>query len=258
MAPHLPPAVLQTELTRRNVLWAIPPEQCGTTRGLHDTISGNAGRGQRSSVHTPGAAHTVAPTRKREGSQVTTDQKERDLQEIGKNAYEGIAEMVAALECNYDRLEEMKEERADLASEVDQAVRDRLVGDDLAEVHSALSEWDAENGEELKELVAAAGDCESQEDAAQRIQEDPLSVEVRSGWTTVGEPMEAEGFTILLGTGGPAVRIRGELGPHNQPSRAWIEAQDWFTPWTEYTGSYDGGRYMETLLTYCQQFYFGD
>lgn len=178
--------------------------------------------------------------------------KEKDLQEIGRNTYEGIAEMVAALECDYERLAELKEERADLAAEVEQAVRNRLEGDDLAEVHSALSEWDAENGEELKELVEAAGESESREDAEQRIQEDALSVEVRSGWVSLGEPMEAEEFTILLGTGGPAMRIRGELD-RGEPSRAWLEVQDWFTPWTQYFGAS-----QETLLTYARQFYFGE
>jgi hypothetical protein len=44
-----------------------------------------------------------------------------------------------------------------------------------------------------------------------------------------------------------------ELDDNGEPHRAWIEAQDWFKPWTEYVGG-DG----EVLLTYCRQFYFGE
>jgi hypothetical protein len=78
-------------------------------------------------------------------------------------------------------------------------------------------------------------------------------VEVRSGWTSVGEPLEPEDFVILLATGGPAVRIRGELDANKEPSRAWLEVQDWFKPWTEYVPAS-----QDVLLTYAQQFYFGD
>jgi hypothetical protein len=159
-----------------------------------------------------------------------TDTKERDLQDIGRSAYESIAEMVAALECDYDRLAELREERAALDNPDD------------------LNEWDFQ---ELEGLEAAAGDCESREDAERRIQEDPLSIEVRSGWVAIGDPFEAEEFNILLATGGPALRIRGELNGE-EPSRAWLEVQNWFTPWTQY---HDAD--PEVLLTYARQFYFG-
>lgn len=170
-----------------------------------------------------------------------TDTKERDLQEIGKNAYEVIAEMVAALECDYERLAELREERAAM-----------LAGRQAGLVTDAeQEEWEAENGEELADLVAQAGECESREDAEQRIAEDPLSIEVRSGWTVLGEPLQAEEFSILLATGGPAVRIVGELDG-DEPWRAWLEVQDWFTPWTQYMGAS-----QDVLLTYARQFYFG-
>jgi hypothetical protein len=178
---------------------------------------------------------------------MSTETKERDLQEIGRSAYESIAEMVAALECDYERLADLRQERADLQSEADDdtnAVR--------AEARVALAEWIQENGEELAELVAQAGECESREDAEQRIQEDPLSLEVRSGWTSLGEPLAAEEFNILLATGGPAVRIVGELSG-GEPSRAWLEVQDWFTTWTQYIGAD-----QDVLLTYARCFYFGE
>lgn len=166
---------------------------------------------------------------------------------------DSIRQMVAALACDYERLEELRDERADLASEA---------ADDTnavqAEAVEALKAWDAENSEELEELTEAAkvdGDKMDDADAArQRIQEAPLSVQVRSGWSTPGESMHAEEFEILLSTGGPALRIMGELDEHKQPHRAWLEYQDWGTPWTHHF--VEG--LADTLLTFCQQFYFGE
>ncbi len=170
-----------------------------------------------------------------------TQENERDnkyaaLQEIGRCAAESIAEMVAALECDYDRLEELREMNAGMHAELP---------------------LDAAEAEELAELEKAAGECESREDAEQRIQEDPLSVEVRSGWYEPGSSdsdRAPEEFRILLGTGGPAMRIIGELD-RGEPTRARIQAQDWFTPWTDYLGGAISGK---DLLTYCRCFYFGE
>ena len=92
----------------------------------------------------------------------------------------------------------------------------------------------------------------SVEDAHDRITEDALSVEVRSGWYNPGSlDSGPEEFMILLCTGGPAVRIIGDLD-RGSPSRPRLECQDWFTPWTEV---FDVDR--DVLQTYCEQFYFG-
>jgi len=91
-----------------------------------------------------------------------------------------------------------------------------------------------------------------EDNAYEAIQEDPLSIQVRSGWFTPGEDMVAVEFEILLCTGGPACRIRGDLGNYNEPNRAYMEYQDWGTPWTQYF-QVDS----DALLTYAQQFYFG-
>lgn len=92
------------------------------------------------------------------------------------------------------------------------------------------------------------------QDPQERIQEDPLSVEVRTGWHNPGEGMENEEYTILLCTGGPACRIIGDL-IHDEPDTAKIEYQDWFTPWESY---YDTTpEEDEALLSYAQQFYYG-
>jgi hypothetical protein len=192
-------------------------------------------------------------------------EESKALQDIGKGAYESIAEMVAALECDYDRLSELREARDDLRkthSDAAQAVRDcgpfNDADESIVEIYTAetdareaLANWD--DAEELAELESAAGDCESRDDAEQRIHEDPLSIELSGTWS-LGETPTADRAIILLGTGGPATRIVCELDEHREPHRAWIQAQDWFKPWTDYVGSHDG----ETLLTYCRCFFFGE
>ncbi|MBA7480216.1 hypothetical protein ES707_15665 [subsurface metagenome] len=106
-------------------------------------------------------------------------------------------------------------------------------------------------------MTATEGDRETyhnEDEARQAIEEDPLSVQVRSGWASCPEEMEAEEFEILLCTGGPACRITGGLD-RNEPDSAQIEYQDWFTPWEEYLDTTHEER--QALLTYARQFYFG-
>jgi hypothetical protein len=93
----------------------------------------------------------------------------------------------------------------------------------------------------------------AEEDARERINEDALDVNIRSGWTVPGQKMKGEEFLILLCTGGPAVRIVGDLDQYSYPEKARIEYQDWFTPWIDYplTEEEEG-----KVLIYCQQFYF--
>jgi hypothetical protein len=108
----------------------------------------------------------------------------------------------------------------------------------------------------IREMVAALNaESDEQREAAQsQIQEDPLSVEVRTDWFTPGstDVTPAE-FRILLCTGGPAVQIIGELDHHGQPEAARLQYQDWFTPWEDCELQ---GEDEEALLTYAQQFYF--
>jgi hypothetical protein len=93
--------------------------------------------------------------------------------------------------------------------------------------------------------------------AQEDIQMDALEVCVRSGWTPCADvPFRAEEFMILLCTGGPAVRIVGTLDEHMQPDSARLEYQDWFTPWAPYVCPTETE--SDALLTYCQQFYFGE
>ena len=111
----------------------------------------------------------------------------------------------------------------------------------------------------LREMVKALDGGEEWEgmDPEEAIAEDPLEVSIRADWHSPGGgPPGAElEYKILLCTGGPAVRIIGELGEYSEPQTARIEYQDWGTPWTElYTNSEED----EALLTYACQFYFGE
>jgi len=109
----------------------------------------------------------------------------------------------------------------------------------------------------LHEMVKALEDGEQWEgmDAEEAIAEDPLEVAIRAGWHSPGDDEDtALEYKILLCTGGPAVRIIGDLDQWKEPDTAKLEYQDWGTPWTElYTDSDED----EALLTYARQFYFG-
>lgn len=153
----------------------------------------------------------------------------RNLDDIGRDAYHSIAKMTTALECNYDRLEELTDRMTD--------PDDTLTDDELIE---------------MTELLADAGECESADAARERIFEDPLSIEVRSAWTELGEPLHADEYCILLTTGGPAVRITGELCD-GEPRDARLQVQDWGTPWMDYLDVEPN-----VLMTYVSQFYFGE
>lgn len=92
------------------------------------------------------------------------------------------------------------------------------------------------------------------DDAEEDINNDPLSVEVRTNWHDPGDtenkPTE---YNILLCTGGPAVRIIGDLDDHGWPDNANLEYQDWFTSWARYPLESSD---EDDLLTYARHFYF--
>lgn len=155
-----------------------------------------------------------------------------DAKEQAQAQYESICEMLAAEEVDYDRLDELRDEMNSEMSE------------------DGRAEWVKENAVEFTDLEAAAGDCEDHDDALQRIYEDPLSVQVRSGWCDPGQDLIAAEFEILLATGGPAVRIRGELDEQGCPDRAWMDYSGWGTSWERY---YEVDQ--ATLLQYVQYFF---
>ena len=159
-----------------------------------------------------------------------------------------IVSMVAALDCDYERLEELRDACRDFVSE--SALREE----------DAKYKWRAENPEdaaELADLEEAAGDCKDADEARERILEDALEVQVRAGWHSPGETvLTPEEFYILLCTGGPAVRIVGDVDHSMQPERPRLEYQDWGTSWTELVSLESHER--EALQSYCAAHYFGE
>lgn len=164
--------------------------------------------------------------------------------------YESIVQMVAALNCDYDRLQELHEERENLVYDYSEAHEDP--NKDHRDAERALAAWDDDNTEELQTLERDAGENTDRDDALTNIMESPLEISIRSGWVGGTPDMRPEEFKILLCTGGPAVRIMGELDEHGEPCRAWLEYQDWGTPWTQYFGAS-----QDTLLAFASCFYFG-
>jgi hypothetical protein len=117
-----------------------------------------------------------------------------------------------------------------------------------------------DQGQRIKkaELVQYRMRYHDLEEAEQAISEDPLSVEVRSDWHTPGgDPQDAKPaeYMILLCTGGPAVRITGQLDQWQQPETAKIEHQDWFTPWIELRVDSED---EAAMVEYASRFYFGE
>jgi len=189
--------------------------------------------------------------------------------------YNSIRAMVAALEVDYDRLEELREKRDELREDIksaEEALADAessglegevaLARQSLEECKTAAAMNYKDDSEELEQLESAAGECKDQDEARQRIEEDALSVEVRSDWYTPGQLNDASTpseFKILLTTGGPALQMRGELNQYGEPSRAWLEYQDWGTPWTQLVNDSEGNVVdQDVLLAYARCFYFGE
>ena len=115
----------------------------------------------------------------------------------------------------------------------------------------------------MKEREAVYNKEDDQKRTIDEIEEDihnnALDISVRSDWhnpsSTENCYRELSEYRILLCTGGPAVQIIGELDKHCQPDSARLQHQDWGTPWTDLGLSPEQ---QDTLLEYCQQFYFGE
>lgn len=86
--------------------------------------------------------------------------------------------------------------------------------DDLREIEATLVEAD----------LKGAADAEDVEDA---IQELPLSIELRSGWHTIGEDLEAAEVRVVLTYGGPSCEIRADYDPQTGCSRPRVLWTEW-------------------------------
>ena len=144
----------------------------------------------------------------------------------------------------WERLEELRSQVEDARDSVDSL-------DESALSSVAL---DAGENAEYTELLALEEEYRDEDHAREMAEESALSVEVRSDWHNPGEDADPGEFMILLSTGGPALRIVGDLDK-GSPSNPRLEYQDWGTPWTEYGGdNFD----PDALETFCGVFYFGE
>jgi hypothetical protein len=125
----------------------------------------------------------------------------------------------------------------------------------LETINAAIGGYYALANGETESTMLDGETFDDADDVRQRIEEMPLSVQVRGPWHTPGDDQgldDAE-YEILLSTGGPALRIRGELD-RGSPTSARLQFQDWGTPWTYYPLSNGDA---ENLIAFASMFYFG-
>ena len=114
--------------------------------------------------------------------------------------------------------------------------------------------------EDIVKLHAEHNQAESQnrrEAIEDELRDTALSIEVRSGWYSPGcdkDEISPEEFMILLTTGGPALRVTGDLRG-DQPDCASLQWQDWGTPWTDYQLTDEE---QTELDWFASLFYFGE
>lgn len=196
---------------------------------------------------------------KNQSENQTQNESENHAEQQAAAQYATIVRMLAAVDCDYDRLEELKDEYEELTEAVREAESAYNAAKDTQEGEiEALESYQqalialTNCSKDLAELEEEAGDYENEDEAREAIQDHPLEINVRSDWTTPGEALEASEFMILLCTGGPAVRIVGDLC-NGEPTRAWMEYQDWGTGWQQWFGARSA-----TLCEYARHFYFGE
>jgi hypothetical protein len=102
-----------------------------------------------------------------------------------------------------------------------------------------------------------ADDDNEHEQVRRTIHETPLSVETRQDWMPANGARDAAPteYKILLATGGPAVRLTGDLNKYAEPESVRLEVQDWFTEWTEVRTDQEES---DALLTFARQFWYGE
>lgn len=134
----------------------------------------------------------------------------------------------------------------------------------LAIAHEQSADHAQENGQaymaEIARLLRVYQRCiqynhhDWADNIRERIEEMPLSVLVRSAWHTPGAGDDEPGeYELLLSTGGPALRITGELNAFEQVETAELQCQDWFTPWRSVEG-----QDQDTLREFANFFWYGE
>ena len=126
-----------------------------------------------------------------------------------------------------------------------------------ASIHEAMTAYQSLESGEAESVTYEGESFDDADDLRQRIEEMPLSVQVRGGWYSPGDhegqaSRQAEEFEILLSTGGPALRIYGEIGDA-YPALQW---QDWGTPWSPYRETTE--EQDAAILAFVGLFYLGE
>lgn len=180
---------------------------------------------------------------------------------------EEINRLMIALEADYSQIEELKDtvldlrdDLSDVQEELDgviQNIYSHMEGEEqelpmdeycqLNEQAAELTHTIRSTTDELAKLQAIAGDFTDSDEVATELHDYPLEVAVRSSWTSIGGQLEPSEYFILLTTGGPAVRIRGELDEYGSPTSAWMEVCGWGGPWLDEYTEYD-----DALLEFAQ------
>ena len=124
----------------------------------------------------------------------------------------------------------------------------------IAELHAVFESLDSG---EVESVEVEGYAITSTDEVRDRLDELPLSVTIRHGWVVPGEdPRNADTeYSILLGTGGPAVRVYGTLDRYGYPADAELQGQDWFTPWMSTRVTEEE---QAAIVWFAQSFYFGE
>lgn len=178
----------------------------------------------------------------------TTTKQNRELAKIGRDALDSIRDLARALDAKAHAewyASSLKGAALKKAAVLCGHTPQSMTADEMRE---AIAEALVDGSYTPDEIEI------DEEKARERIHEAALEVTVRSGWESSASEFTAQEFCILITTGGPAVRIRGELD-NGEPSRAWLEVQDWGTPWIEHVAM---GEDHAAVMAYARQFYFGE
>ena len=109
--------------------------------------------------------------------------------------------------------------------------------------------WEQCKKEIDKQIKVLMGkDCKKADEMRETITQEPLEIKTRTHFSGDKE------YMILLGTGGPAMRIFGGLDEYDEPYTAEYQFQNWFTEWTTAPESVND----ENLIEYARCFYFGE
>lgn len=118
-----------------------------------------------------------------------------------------IHDLITASQVDYDRIEELVEERATWLEENPGRFLEPNDPRDGGRWYLA----NPDEAEELDELRLQAGEFKSQEAVEEQIRELPLSVLVRSTWQEPGQTLTQAEYRITLSAGGPSCWLQGDV-----------------------------------------------